>query len=131
MKSIFTEKQQAEMQQANQKVEELRNMLSNLLDQMTNKEVEVKSTKADDTLKSVLSYLQSELRKYTTIATEYQYITDRYLAERDRICRDLNDEFMTNPETLEALAKLDEKYYEKNVERENGLTEEAPKFSSI
>lgn len=131
MKSIFTDKQQVEIQQANQKIQELQGMLTDLLNQMANKEIETKSPKSDATLKSIIAYLQEELRKYMAISTEYQHIMDQYLAERDRICRDLNDEFMTNPETLAAIARLDEEFYSQNVARENGLTEKTPKFTSI
>ncbi len=131
MKSIFTEKQGIEIQQANQKIQKLNGMLSDLLNQMASKEIETKSTKSDATLKSVLAYLQDELRHYMTISTEYQNIMNQYQAEKNRICRDLNDEFMLNPETLAAIAKLDEEFYNKNVSRENGITEEPPKFGSI
>lgn len=127
--SFFTEEQIAEITQNSQNRQEIELLLNALTLELNNKGITVQNENAKAVLNGMLSYLTAKKMECVRITEKYNSILDEYNAERDRICRDFDDDFIVKPETQEALNQLEEKF--KTRMREMGEKKSPTRMSQI
>lgn len=108
--TFFTEKQIAEMTQNAQDKHEVERLLNALIIEVNNKGIVAQNENANAVLNGILSYLTGKKEKCDYVTQNYSSIMDEYNRDRDRICREFDDDFITKPETQEALTQLEEQY---------------------
>lgn len=127
--SFFTEEQIAEITQNSQNRQEIELLLNALTLELNNKGITAQNENAKAVLNGMLSYLTAKKMECVRITEKYNSILDEYNAERDRICRDFDDDFIVKPETQEALNQLEEQF--KTRMREMGEKKSPTRMSQI